>query len=92
MPTDPHCIAPTPSPSSRSPVGAAAFVIYGTLCLLLLTMPEGFVSWLQDRESNAVQLTVLRAALAVQRVSDATGLSAPYNRVRTLFLERIRTE
>jgi hypothetical protein len=91
MPTDPHP-PPQPRSSSGNPVRAAAFVIYGTLGLLLLTMPASVVSWLQDRDSSVVQFTALRAAQAVQWVSDTTGLSAPYDRVRRFFLERIRGE
>jgi hypothetical protein len=91
MPTGPQ-LPPQPRSSSGNPVRVAAFVIYGTLGLLLLTMPDSVVSWLQDRNANVVRLTASRAAQAVQWVSNTSGLSAPYSGARTFFLQRIRGE
>jgi hypothetical protein len=66
---------------------AAALVIYGTLFLLLLAAPASVVSWLQGLKTNAVQQRVLRAAEAVQVVSDRIGLSVPFQRARAAFLK-----
>jgi hypothetical protein len=71
----------------RNPTLAAAFIVYGTLFLLLATMPGGVVSWLQGLNSNAVQQRALRAAELVQMASDRIGLSVPYRRAREAFLK-----
>ncbi len=73
--------------SARYPVLIAALVIYGTLLLLLVTAPGSVVSWLQGLNTSTVQERALRAAEAVQAVSDRIGLSAPFLRARAVFLK-----
>jgi hypothetical protein len=73
--------------TARNPVLAAALIVYGTFFLLLATAPGSVVSWLQGLNTNAVQQRALRAAEAVQTVSDWTGLSAPFLRTRAAFLK-----
>jgi hypothetical protein len=63
-----------------------AIVIYATLALLAVTIPQSLVNWLGDMNGNAVQETLLRGAEALQRVADASGISAPYQRARDLFI------
>ena len=71
----------------RNPVLAAALIIYGTFFLLLATMPGSVVSWLRGLNTSGVQQHALRAAEAVETVSDRTGLSAPFLRARAAFLK-----
>ena len=92
MPSYPRRTASTPEPKAGNRLRIAAFVIYGTLGLLLVTIPGSVVDWLQGFDGSAVQRTALQAAQAVQRVSDSAGFSAPYIRLRTFFLQRIRGE
>ena len=92
MSTDLQRNSTSPDTRPRNPVLAAAIVIYGTFVLLLATMPGGMVTWLQELNGNVVQQTALRVAEAVQTTSEYAGLSAPYSRLRTFFLERIREE
>ena len=76
----------------RNPVFAAALVLYGTLALLWATVPDSVVSWLQGLNSNVVEQQALRAAEAVQTVSDRIYLSAPYRYARAAFLREIGDE
>ena len=76
-----------PDSGGRNPLPAAALIIYGTLLLLLITTPGSVVSWLQGLNSNAAQQRALRAAEAVQMVSDRIGLSPLYARAREAFLK-----
>jgi hypothetical protein len=71
----------------RSPVFTTALMIYGTLFLLVASMPGSVVSWLQGLNTNPVQQRALHAAQAMQVVSDRIGLSAPFLRARAVFLE-----
>jgi hypothetical protein len=73
--------------TARNPVLAAALIVYGTLSLLLATMPGSVVSWLQGLNASAAQEQALRAAEVVQTVSDRVGLSAPFLRARSVFLK-----
>jgi hypothetical protein len=73
--------------TARNPVLAAALIIYGTLFLLLATMPGSVVSWLQGLNASAVQEQALRAVEPVQTVADQSGLSAPFLRARAAFLK-----
>jgi hypothetical protein len=67
------------------PVRTAAVVIYATLALLVLTIPQSLVNWLSDIEENPVQQVLLHAASGVQAASQAVGLDAPYRRARATF-------
>jgi len=84
-----------PTQGDRTPgnaVRTAAFIIYGTLFLLLATIPGSVVNWLQGLDDNPAQQAALRAAEAVQSVSDRTGVALPYLRLRAVFLEQVRGE
>jgi len=71
---------------ASQPLRAAAIVIYVTLALLVVTIPQSMVNWLADMNGNAVQETLLRVAESLQKVCAATGLATPYSRARALFL------
>ncbi|HUD89232.1 MAG TPA: hypothetical protein VMR17_22485 [Xanthobacteraceae bacterium] len=79
----PHELA-EPRPAGQ--VRTVAIVIYATLALLAVAIPQSLVNWLGDMNGNAVQETLLRGAAALQRASDASGISAPYQRARDLFI------
>jgi hypothetical protein len=66
-------------------VRVAAVIIYATLGLLILTIPQSLPNWLRDMEENPVQLALLHAADAVQAASQAVGLDVPYRRARAAF-------
>jgi hypothetical protein len=75
--------------AERRPAGqlrATAVIIYATLALLVVSIPQSLVNWLGDMNGNAVQDTLLRGAEALQRVSDASGIATPYQRARDLFI------
>ncbi len=63
-----------------------AIVIYATLLLLALTIPESLVSWIRDMKSIEIQEALLPAAQALQRIGEASGISVPYTRAREVFL------
>lgn len=67
------------------PVRTAAVVIYATLALLILTIPQSLPNWLRDMEENLVQQVLLQAATGVQAGSQAVGLDVPYRRARAAF-------
>jgi hypothetical protein len=71
------------------PAGAlrtAAIVIYGTLLLLAVTIPQSVVNWLADMNANPVQETALRGAEVLGNLSQRTGVPAVYQRARAIFI------
>ncbi len=71
---------------SPHPLRATAIVIYLTLALLAVTIPQSLVNWLRDMNGNPAQETLLRGAEALQSVADDSGVAAVYRRIRALFL------
>ena len=69
----------------RHTVRTAAVVIYATLALLILTIPQSLANWLRDMEENPVQQFLLHAASGVQAASQAVGLDIPHRRARSAF-------
>ena len=67
------------------PSRTAAVIVYATLALLVLTIPQSLVNWLRDMEENPVQLVLLQAASSMQAASQAIGLDVPYRRARAAF-------
>jgi hypothetical protein len=64
-----------------------AIVIYATLALLALTIPQSIVNWLEDwKSSNALQQTLLKGATRLQHVSEQARLTRPYREARKAFL------
>ena len=67
------------------PVRTAAIIIYATLALLILTIPQSLPNWLRDMEENPVQQVLLQAASGVQAASELVGLDVPYRWARATF-------
>jgi hypothetical protein len=63
-----------------------AIVIYATLLLLALTIPESLVVWTGDMKSSKIQEVLSPTAQALQRLGEETGMSVPYTRARDAFL------
>jgi hypothetical protein len=72
--------------SSRQSLRTTALVIYTTLALLALTIPQSLVNWLQDKNSNVLQEKTLEGAKFLQDVSDRTGIAFPFQWCRQVFL------
>jgi len=66
-------------------VRTAAVIIYATLALLIVTIPQSLPNWLRDMEDNPVQQVLLTAASGVQTAAQAVGLDLPYRRARAAF-------
>ncbi len=69
----------------KHPVRTTAVIIYATLALLILAVPQSLPNWLRDMDDNPVQQVLLRAASGVQAASQAAGLDVPYQRARAAF-------
>jgi hypothetical protein len=71
------------------PVGqlrTATIVIYATLALLALTIPQSVVNWLADMNGNPVQETASRGAEALRNLSQRAGVASVYQRARDVFI------
>jgi hypothetical protein len=66
-------------------VRTAAAIIYATLTLLIVTIPQSLPNWLRDMEDNPAQQVLLTAASGVQTAAQAVGLDVPYRRARAAF-------
>ena len=77
---------------SADPVRTATVVIYATLLLLILTIPQSLASWLRDMEENPVQRILLHAADAVQAASHKAGLDVVYIEARSRFFALVGKE
>ena len=62
-----------------------ALVVYGTLVLAWLMVPQGLTNWLKDLDPSTPRTALLRVALGVQQFSDRIGLNVPYERGRAVF-------
>jgi len=76
----------TPAHPPPRPLRTAAIVIYATLVLLVIAIPQSLANWLRDMKSSAVQEILLRGAEGLEDASRRTGIDAPYRRARALFL------
>jgi hypothetical protein len=74
------------TPRSSAPLRNAAIVIYATLALLAVTIPQSLVNWLRDMNGNAFEETLIRGAEGLQNASERTGLATAYKRARDLFI------
>jgi len=79
---DPAALPPPPA----RPLHAAALVIYGTLFLLALAIPQSLANWLRDMNENPVEALALRGAEAWQAAAAKTRLPAVYRRARGVFI------
>jgi hypothetical protein len=84
--THDHSPAPEIADTGSRRLRAAAIVIYATLLILVIAIPQSLVNWLGDMNGNAVQETALRGATALQTFAQRTGIAAPYIRARAFFL------
>jgi hypothetical protein len=73
-------------PRPASALRAAAIVIYATLMLLAVTIPQSVVNWLADMNANPVQDTALRGAEVLRNLSQRAGVAAVYQRARGIFI------
>ena len=64
----------------------AAIVIYATLALLAVTIPQSVENWLADMNGNRVEDTALRGAEVLRNLSERAGVAGVYQRARDIFL------
>lgn len=70
----------------QSPLRVTAIVIYLTLALLAVTIPQSLTNWLSDMNGNPVQETALRSAEILRNLSQRAGVAGPYQRARDIFI------
>jgi len=73
-------------PRPAGQLRTVAIVIYATLALLAVTIPQSLVNWLGDMNGNAVQETLLRGAEMLQSASERAGIATGYLQARDLFI------
>jgi len=71
---------------TASPVKSAATVIYATLLLLVLTIPQSLVNWLQGFNPNPAQQVLLVGAQSLRSAIKMTGMDAVFVAARSSFL------
>jgi len=81
---------PNPSeferPRSAGALRTAAIVIYATLTLLAVTIPQSVVNWFADMNGNPVEETALRGAELVRNLSQRAGVAGVYQQARDIFI------
>jgi hypothetical protein len=70
----------------QNPLRVTAIVIYLTLALLAVTIPQGLTNWLSDMNGNAAQETALRGAEVLRNLSERAGVAGAYRRGRDIFI------
>ena len=73
-------------PRPASALRTATIVIYATLMLLAVTIPQSVVNWLADMNANPVQETALRGAEVLRNLSQRAGVATVYQRARDIFI------
>ena len=73
-------------PRPANPLRTAAIVLYGTLALLAVTIPQSVVNWLADMNGNPAEERALRGAQHLQDLSQQTGIATVYQRARDIFV------
>jgi len=73
-------------PRPANPLRSAAIVLYATLVLLAVTIPQSVVNWLADMNGNPVQETALRGAEVLRNLSQRAGVATVYQRGRDIFI------
>jgi hypothetical protein len=73
-------------PRPANPLRTTAIVLYATLVLLALTIPQSLTNWLGDMNGNPVQETALRGAEILRNLSQHAGVAAVYQRARDIFI------
>jgi len=77
---------PPAPPRIAAPLKTTAIVIYATLLLLWLTIPQSMSNFLQGLAPSPVQQTLLAGAQTIRGAIELTHLDAPYRQARALFL------
>jgi hypothetical protein len=80
---DPSELEPPPP---ANPLRTTAIVLYATLALLALTIPQSVENWLADMNGNSVQETALRGAEILRNLSQRAGVASVYQRARNIFI------
>jgi hypothetical protein len=73
-------------PRPANALRTAAIVIYATLALLAVTIPQSAVNWLADMNANPVQETALRGAEVLRNLSQRAGVATVYQQARDIFI------
>ena len=73
-------------PHPAGQLRTATIVIYATLALLAVAIPQSVVNWLADMNGNPAQETALRGAEALRNLSQRAGVATVYQRARDLFI------
>lgn len=73
-------------PRPANPLRAIAIVLYATLVLLAVTIPQSVVNWLADMNANPVEETALRGAEVLRNLSARAGVATVYQRARGIFI------
>ena len=84
---DPDRLPEMPGAPQPKPLRSTAIVIYATLMLLALAIPQGLANWLKGFEPSRPQDLALDAALAMQSFSNRMGANVPYYETRRVFLD-----
>ncbi|HRF07348.1 MAG TPA: hypothetical protein PL193_01700 [Xanthobacteraceae bacterium] len=81
----------TPENSSRK-LRQASIVLYATLVLLWLSIPQSVSNWSRDYLPAAVAAYATPVAEAVETLARVVRVSAPYDWSRELFLSVTRKQ
>jgi hypothetical protein len=73
-------------PGSGFPLRTTAIIVYLTLVVLALAMPQAAVNRLNDFTPNPVRDAALAVAQPIADMSHRLGLDRPYREGRRLFL------
>lgn len=67
----------------------ATIVLYGTMFLLLLTIPQALLSWTDDLKPERLHQNLTLVAGEINGLSEALGLDRGYKLLRSRFLNYI---
>ena len=73
-------------PRPAGDLRTAAIVLYATLVLLAVTIPQSVVNWLADMNGNPVEDSALRGAEVLRNLSQRAGVATVYQRARGIFI------
>jgi hypothetical protein len=78
--------------SNHRPLRTSFIVIYATLGLLCLAMPQSLVDWAMEMKSGRTRDLLVKIAVRVQALSNRVGAELPFELTRRSFLELMRDE
>jgi hypothetical protein len=73
-------------PRPMNALRTASIVIYATLALLAVTIPQSVMNWLADMNGNPIQETALRGAEVLRNLSQRAGVATVYQWARGIFI------